>query len=133
MALLLLAGCGSKTETKAVDEAYNSFKYRNFILGSTFGGGRTLDGTIELDASREGGGAEDWIEVAINGDVLGRTTGARQVSLQVKFRPGPNKVAFFISSVRRFWDYDVSARADTRVAITPKDTAEWTVDVKYGE
>ncbi|HEU4339595.1 MAG TPA: hypothetical protein VFS19_05965, partial [Planctomycetota bacterium] len=106
-ALLLLAGCGKKDETKAVDEAYNSFKYRNFILGQTFPGGRTLGGTINLDASREGGGAQDWIEIAVNGDVLGRTTGAHQVSQQVNFRPGPNKVSFFISSVRRFWDYDV--------------------------
>jgi len=55
------------------------------------------------------------------------------VQLQVKFRPGPNKVAFFISSVRRFWDYDVSARHDTNVDITPREQGDWTVDVQYAE
>jgi hypothetical protein len=126
--LVLLAACGKKTETSAVDEAYNSFKYRNFILGQTFPGGRTLDGSIDLDGSRDAGGPSDWIEVAVNGDVLGRSRGVKRVSLQVKFRPGPNKVSFFFSGSRRHWDYDVIARQNTRVEITPKDQGEWNVD-----
>jgi len=132
-ALILLAACGKKAETSAVDEAYNSFKYRNFILGQTFGGGRTLDGSIDLDGSRDAGGPSDWIEIAINGDVLGRNTGVKRVSLQVKFKPGPNKVSFFCSGSRRHWDYDVIARQNTRVEITPKDQGDWNVDQRYDE
>ena len=131
--LLFLLGCGKKDAADPVAEAYNSFKYRNTILGQTFPGGRTLDGSIDLDASRDAGGAEDWIEVAINGDIQGRSTGSKQVSLQVKFRPGPNKVSFFISAARRYWELDMDARLGTRTEFTPTEGAAYAITQRKDE
>ncbi len=131
--LALLVGCGKNEPPAAVDAGHNAFKYRNFILSQTFGGGRTLDGSIDIDAARDSGGSSDWIEVAINGDVLGRMPGGNRVSQQVKFRPGPNKVTFFISAAVRYWEFDVSARQNTRVEFSPKDKGEWTVAQFYDE
>ena len=125
--LILLAGCGKKQPEAAGDPpGYGAFKYRNFILGQTMSGGASLDGTIDIDASRDAGGAADWIEVAVNGNTIGRTTGPR-VSHQVRFRTGPNKICFFSTAAIRYWEFDMDARLGTRVEITPKDPKEYDI------
>jgi hypothetical protein len=124
--LVLLAACGKK-DSSAVDEAYQPWKQRNFILSQTFSGGATLDGSIEIDASRDGGGPGDWIEVAVNGNTLGRTSGSPRVSHSLKFRPGPNWIRFFSSASRLGWEFNVDARQGTRFEFTPKDKLEWTM------
>jgi len=120
--LALLAACGKK-ETAAVDEAYNAFKYRNFILGQTMSGGATLEGSIDIDGSRDGGAEGDWIELAINGNTLLRLAGAasNRVSMPIRLRPGPNWVRFFSSKSRLGWEFEVDARIGTRLEFTPKD------------
>ena len=125
-ALALLAGCGkAEPETPGEPHGYGAWKYRNFILGQTFSGGATLDGTVDIDASRDAGNpASDWTEVAINGNSLGRTSGPR-VSLQVRLRPGPNWVRFFSSAARLGWEFQVDATHGTRVEFTPKDKQEF--------
>lgn len=124
--LAILAGCGkAPPEAPGEPPGYGAFKYRNFILGQTFSGGATLDGTVDIDASRDAGGPSDWIEVAINGNTLGRTSGSNRVSLQVRLRPGANWIRFFSSASRLGWEFQVDARQGTRFEFTPKDKLEF--------
>ena len=128
--LALLAGCGKKEpESPGDPPGYGAFKYRNFILGQTMSGGASLDGSVDIDGSRDAGGASDWIEVAVNGNTIGRTTGSR-VSHPVRFRPGPNKVLFFSTAAIRYWEFDVDARLGTRVELTPKEPKEYDIVVR---
>jgi len=123
---ILVAACGRK-DPSAVDEAYQPWQQRNFILSQTFSGGATLDGSIDIDASRDAGGANDWIEVVVNGNSLGRSTGAPRVSHTLKFRPGPNWIRFFSSASRLGWEFQIDARQGTRFEFAPKDKVEWTM------
>jgi hypothetical protein len=121
--VILLGACGKK-ESTALDVAYGAWTYRNTILGATMSGGSTLDGSIDIDASRDAGGASDWFEIALNGNALGRITGSR-VSLNARFRPGANWIRFFSSAACQGWEYQVDARSGTRFAFTPKGKMDY--------
>jgi hypothetical protein len=118
--LIVLGGCSEKS-TDPVEEAYGPWKRRNFILGQTFSGGATLDGTVHIDASRDGGSSPtEWIEVAVNGNSLGRTSG-NNVNLNVRLRPGANWIRFFSSASRLGWEFQGDSNYGTHFEFTPKD------------
>lgn len=124
--LAILAGCGKPADEAPGDTpGYGAWKYRNFILGQTFSGGGSLDGSIDIDASRDAGGPADWIEVAVNGNTLGRTSGSTRVAHDYRFRPGPNWIRFFSSRSRLGWEFDVDARSGARFTFRPKDKTDW--------
>jgi len=132
--LAILAGCGkAPPEAPGDPYGYGAFKARNFILGQTFSGGGKLDGTISVDPSRDGGGKGDWIEVALNGNTIGRRdtapgSGGSLVSYDVKLREGPNWIRFLSSASRLGWEFQVDCRSGTRFTFRPKDKIDWDME-----
>jgi len=126
--LLVLASCGQK-ESSGVDEAYQPWKQRNFILSQTFSGGATLEGSITVDLSRDACKKDDWFEAFVNGRQEHRTTSPNEArfTYETKFRPGPNWIILFSSASKRGWEFNVDARQGTRFEFTPKDKLEWTM------
>ena len=123
-AVLILASCSPK-ESTSLDEAYGPWKARNFILGQTFSGGATLQGSVSVDQSRDVKEPSDWFEISINGRPPSRSTGVSSVNLGESFRPGPNWIRLFSSHSRMGWEFNVDTRSGTRFAFTPKDKLEW--------
>jgi len=133
--LALLAGCGGGKEPDAVTEAYGIWKRRNFILGQTFSGGATLDGTIYITLGVHRGDKGDWVELAVNGNTIARTTESNKqpsesveelvVKYDVRLRPGPNWIRFFSSAARLGWEFQVDSNYGTNFEFTPKDKQEY--------
>jgi len=137
--LLLAAACGKDPDPEpdpANPPGYGTWKYRNFILGQTFSGGGKLPGTIDIDPGLHAGGPIDWIEVAFNGNTLGRHptgSGSTRIRHEVQFRPGANWIRFFSSASRLGWEFQIDTHSGTRFSFTPKDKVDWDMDQQKDE
>lgn len=136
--LAVLAGCGKPPalDGPANPPGYESWQRRNFIISQTFSGGGKLSGSIDIDPGLHAGGPDDWIEVNVNGNKLGRhPTGSGSVRIrhEVQLRPGANWIRFFSSASRLGWEFQIDTHSGTRISFTPKDKVEWDMSQEKDE
>jgi len=134
--LALVASCGKPPELSgpANPPGYETWQRRNFIISQTFSGGGRLPGSIDIDPGLHTGGPDDWMEVNVNGNKLGRHPGATgRIHHELPLRPGANWIRFFSSASRLGWEFQIDTHDGTRFYFTPKDKVEWDMSQQKDE